>query len=99
MSTKTTVLANKKIAVEPFSSAPSGPQIVGGFAVVASKNSLVPLKVVFDSWSSVDKLSRGSKVYTTSDTADQPFAKVVYEMNGEKFILVPEERIILYEQE
>lgn len=96
MDNKVAVLLSKRVATEPFPAGPQGPQIVGGFAVAASKNALVPLKVAFDSWTTSDKVIEGTTVYVTSDAADQPFAKVVYELDGKKFILLPEERVVLY---
>lgn len=93
------VLHHKKsVAVEPFPPVSATPQVSSGFALAsADKSTLVPLKVVFRSELEFDTLKAGATVYTLSSESSHAFAKEVYDLNGKKFILLPADRVVLYE--
>lgn len=93
-----TIGSRKVVAVEPFPDAPSAPQVSGGFALAsADKSTLVPLRVACVSSTEYDYIEKGSTVYTLASEASNAFAKEIYQLGSEKFILLPIDRIVLYE--
>jgi len=77
-----------KIAVEPFNDTAVKTTAMGGGTVkvgmIVQKNELARLKVIFPSF----ELS-GSYVHVPSEYYTQPYAKKIYEMDGQKFIIIP----------
>jgi hypothetical protein len=76
---------NGKVALEPFASTEIQTKNYGGFAVVAQKVQLIPLKVVFGN----DEIQEGQTVYVHGDATKHPFANQIHELDGKKYILVP----------
>jgi hypothetical protein len=88
--------SRKSVAVEPFAPISSTPQVTGGFALAsADKSTLVPLKVAFDS--EYECLEEKGTVYVLASEASHAFAKEVYQLGSKKFILLPVDRVVLYE--
>jgi hypothetical protein len=85
---------NKKIACEPFPSTVVEKEIKNGMVIAKQKNTLQKLKVVFDSGS----LLVGSFIWVKSEMFQAFWAKEIYEINEIKFILVPEEQVVLVEK-
>lgn len=84
---------NKKIACEPPDNKGAVTEVNKGFASVQHRSSLMALKVVFGS----AEYPTGSTVYLPAG-ARPPWAQQVHELNGTKFVLVPEEQIILMDR-
>jgi hypothetical protein len=81
---------NKKIACVPPENVGVETEVKSGFAAAKHRSSLMALKVVFGN----DEYPAGSTVYLPAG-AKQPWVTQVHELNGEKFVLVPEDQIIL----
>jgi hypothetical protein len=84
--------AKGKVAVEPFPdmSVKTTAQGAGSVKVarIETKVALVPLKVV---WHSEDgRFFPTNTVYVKGSHFTQPWAKEVHEIDGEKFILIPD---------
>lgn len=86
---------NKKVAVEPFPATETKVTVKGGVMVPINQASLTPLKVVFDS----DTYKTGFVVFVkTKLSTGSIYAKEVFEAFGERFILIPEEEVILVDR-
>lgn len=83
---------NGLVAVEPFPSQSVEKAYVGRLALASQKLALQALKVVLPYNS---KYEVGSTVYVKGDLYVQAWAKEVHEIDGHKFILLPEQYIQL----
>lgn len=90
------LVPNKRVACEPFSSLAMEQQ-GKTFVHVKEKTSLFPLKVLFEtSWThGQTPYHQDDIVWVRGDTKVLQWAKDVFEVQGKKFILVPEEYIQL----
>lgn len=88
------LLQKNHVALEPFPEKPSGPSVIAGFALAKGKSALVKAKVACECWTDVATLLAGDEVWVTSDASENKYP--VYELDGKKFIVVPQEQIILY---
>lgn len=82
---------NDKIATKPFETQSIEGKINSGFAVVHQKHSLTPLTVVYGN----NRIQPGSTIWVRSDACKLPWANDVFEIDGNKIILVPEEFVML----
>jgi hypothetical protein len=86
---------NKRVAVEPFPPAPKA-EIRGGVLAPMSQTSLTGLRVVFGSAS----FGEGWLLYVrTKLQGTTTYAKEVLEVDGRKFILIPEEDVVLVDNQ
>lgn len=79
---------NGKVACTPLESLSLETQ-GSGFKTVKQKTALVKLKVVFGSL----KFGSGLYVYLRGDVITMPWVKEVFDVEGQKVILVPEDCI------
>jgi hypothetical protein len=87
---------NKRVALEPFPDTAAAPKIVNGVLQV-KMNGLTGLKVVFGN----ENFPEGSICYIRSDrnrTSTWGKAEASFDVDGKKFILVPEDEIILVDR-
>lgn len=87
---------NSRVACEPL---PQGYTTVrtemhGRISLLKNKG-LVPLQVIFSS----DKYAPGDVVYVRGDVTHHPWSKEVYEVDDVKFVLVPEEFVVMVDKE
>lgn len=91
--------ANDKIAVAPFpdQSIQTGAEGAGQVkvGVVKSKNTLAALRVVFPN----TKLTGAATVWVAAENFQQPWARKIHELYGEKFIMMPISYVELVEYE
>lgn len=86
-----------RVAVEPFP-ATSKTEVRGGVLQPMNQSSLISLFVVFDGNAKDGPLSPGDKVHVRSKLAHTTtYAKDVFEIEGKKFILIPEEEVLVVE--
>ena len=76
---------NNELALTPFESTDVKAKNFGGFAVMAQRVQLSPLKVVYGN----GEIKEGQTVYVMGDACKHPFASQIFEVNGKQFILVP----------
>jgi hypothetical protein len=88
------LLQKDHVALEPFPDKPAGPSVIAGFALAKGKTSLVKVKVACQCWTDVATLYAGDEVWVTSDVAENKYP--IYELDGQRFIVVPQEHIVLY---
>jgi len=82
---------NKRVAVEPFPPAPKA-EVKGGVIAPMNQASLTGLRVVFGS----PNLPVGNLVYVRSKLqATTTYAKEIFEVEGQRFILIPEDDVLL----
>lgn len=86
---------NKKIACVPPEQKGAELKVAHGMAVIQHRSSLMALRVVFGNEGGI---SPGFTIYLPEQLKQQPWASQVYEINGQKFILVPEEQIVLVDE-
>lgn len=95
-----------KIAVEPFAdtSVKTETHGTGEFKIVKianTKTQLVKLKVVFSAkialGTSVQFIPAGSFVWVRADQYSAPWGKEVFTLNENKFILLPSDRVEVFE--
>ena len=88
------ICPNKRVACEPFQSLALEKE-GKSFVTVKEKTTLFPMKVVMSTVSETgsEKYHVGDTVWVRGDTKVLQWAKDVFEINGQKFILVPEEII------
>lgn len=85
------VVPNKRVAVEPFPDVPKA-QVKGGVMVPMNGSSTTGLKVVFASGPYLE----GQVVYVRSKLKDgSTYGKDVMEVGGKRFILLPEEEVLV----
>jgi hypothetical protein len=85
-----TFVPNNRVACSPFESLAietSG----SAFKTVKQKNSLLRLSVVAGN----ERYLAGTYVYVRGDVITMPWTKEIFELDGTKFIIVPEEAIQL----
>ncbi len=83
---------NKQLAVEPFTTTATTSRVVNGIAVIDSKITITGLKVVFGS----ERFPTGSTVYLRTDVINKHvWSKEIYTLEDKRFILVPEDAVIL----
>lgn len=82
------------VALEPFPEKPTNPSIIAGFALTKGKTALVKAKVACYCWIDSASLQAGDDVWVTSDVTENRYP--TYELDGKKFIVVPQEHVILY---
>lgn len=86
---------NKKVAVEPFPVVEKKAEVRGGVLAPMNQSALTGLKVVFGSPAFVE----GTTVYVrTKLQTGSTYAREIFEVEGRKFILVPEEEIVLLDR-
>ena len=88
------VSVNGRVACQPFENVGVGKQVYGQGTFVTGKykNNLLETSVVFGS----DKFAVGTVVFVDSARlAAHEWTRAVYEVGGQKFILVPENEILL----
>lgn len=88
---------NKRLAVQPFPSTERKNEAKGGVIKPLNQAELTPLRVVFGS----DFAPAGAIVYVRSDLPlTTAYAKpgVAYEVDGQKFILIPETDVALIDR-
>lgn len=85
---------NRFVITEPFETTSVQIEKRKGFAIAEQKVSITALTVL--SKCRTDKLSLdpGDKVWVPGDACSYDFAKKVLEMDGVKFVIVPEDRIV-----
>lgn len=85
------VVPNKKVAVEPFPHVEKRAEVRNGVIAPMSQSALTPLKVVFASL-----YQEGSVVYVRTKLATgSTYAREIFEVEGRKFILIPEEEVVI----
>lgn len=91
------VTINKQVAVEPFKTRANQVKVQSGFAESATRDGLLPLKVVFSSMDTTIPYSidEGKTVWVRAELSIQALAKRVYEIDGKSFILIPLEQVVL----
>ena len=92
--TRYTMDCNRKIACEPFPINVVEKENRHGMVLARQKGTVTPLKVLFR-YQNVYALST---VYVKSEHAMSLWAKEVYDVEGIKYILVPEEAVLLVEE-
>jgi len=85
---------NNKIACTPFEVKSAKTKVVNGFGTVENRDGLAALKVVFNSLITAGPLEPGDTVYVRAD-GFLTYGKDEFEVDGKKFILVPEDKVIL----
>lgn len=86
---------NKRVAVEPFPTTERKAEVRGGVLQPMNQSALTGLKVVFPTTA----LGEGFLVYVRTRLAtSSTYAKEVFEVEGRKFILIPEEEIVLVDR-
>lgn len=89
---------NRLLACTPFETRDAKVQVRGGLPVIAQKQELTALKVVFDSDDEKYHFPKGITVYVRGEACKHQYAREVYEQGEEKFILVPFEHVVGWEQ-
>ena len=89
---------NKQVATEPFKTRSNEVKVVKGFAESATRDSLIPLKVVFDHRDSFPCIVAGSTIYVRSEMSLQSIAKKVYKVDGVEFVLIPLDQIVMIDE-
>ena len=92
---------NKQVATEPFKTRSNEVKVVKGFAESSTRDSLIPLKVVFDASEDKDMfpcIVAGSTIYVRSEMSLQSTAKKVYKVNDIEFVLIPLDLIVMVEE-
>ena len=84
---------NKVVACTPFNKQHMETVVKGGFAMVDKKVQLQELKVV--KHSAELNLVPGDGVWVRGDAIVQPWAKEVFTVEGDEFILVPANFILI----
>jgi hypothetical protein len=87
------VTGNKMVACSPFPKQSVEKTIKGGIALIDRKVNLQQLTVVLRNGDG--SLIPGLKVWVRGDASVQPWAKEVFSLDGEEFILVPESAIFI----
>lgn len=88
--TTTTYAPNRRLACTPFETLALETQ-GKTFKSVREKNDLFRLSVVFGN----ERYRPGDVVYVRGDIKSLPFTREVFEIGGDKFILIPEDHIQL----
>lgn len=83
---------NGYLAVEPFPNKGLETKTSNGFSTIKQKNTLVELKIIFGS----EKFTYGS-VFVPGSISVTQYAREVYHVNGQDFILIPETEVRLHE--
>lgn len=83
---------NGYLAVEPFPNKGLETKTSNGFSTIKQKNTLVELKIIFGS----EKFAYGS-VFVPGSISVIQYAREVYHVNGQDFILIPEAEVRLHE--
>lgn len=88
-------IPNKQVAVEPFPPAAKA-EVKGGVVVPMNRSNLTGLRVVFDSGA----YQVGWQVFVRSSLSySTTYGKEVFEVEGQKFILIPEDQVILLDSQ
>jgi len=77
----------QSVALEPFPAMSVEKNQKSGFTTIRQKTELTALKVVYDSEDR--RFRRGDIAYVMADQYSHPWAKAVYEVGAEKFVLAP----------
>lgn len=86
---------NKRIALEPFPDDVQPKRVVNGVLMVMARQDTVGLRVVFGN----ENFLQGHICYVRSDRkSTSTWGKEIREVDGFKFILVPEDEVILVDQ-
>lgn len=93
MSMKT---VNRLVACSPFPTRDTKVQVRGGVAVIAQKQELTPLKVVFPC-DYEDGFNAGVTVFVRGEACKHQYAGQVLVKDGVEFILVPFEQVVAWE--
>lgn len=88
------LIQKNHVAIEPFPEKPTGPSVIAGFALAKGKTGLVKTKVACNCWTEIATLEAGDEVWVISDVAEAKYP--TYELDGQRFIVVPQEHIVLY---
>lgn len=91
------VAVNGKVACEPFPLMSVEKEQRGGMVVPKQKGTLTKLAVKYTSgkFGQVAYVPRGASVWVRSEQFTLQWAKDVFEWEGVKFILVPEDQIVM----
>lgn len=92
---------NNKVALSPFPTQSVEKENKGGFVVVKQKVSLTPLRIVFGNENVEGTMvyaPTGAVAYVRGDSVTLPWAKEVFEIEGQKFILAPLDAVQLVER-
>lgn len=84
---------NHRVACEPIATMSVEKEQKGGMMVPKQKGSLTKLRVLFEGFN-LD-YPKGSVIWIRADQFIQQWAKDVLELDGVKFILVPEDQIVM----
>lgn len=85
---------NKRVALEPFPTS-TGTEVVNGVLRPKNQAALIGLKVVFGN----DQFHEGAICYVRADkNRTTLWGKEVLEVDGKKFLLVPEEEVVLMDR-
>lgn len=94
-------VANGKVAVEPFKEMAIEKEQRGGLVMAKQKGTLTKLRVVFNSGKEFVPESyyfpKGSSVWVRADGYALPWAKEILELDGEKFILIPVDQVLMFQ--
>ena len=90
-------VVNAKIACTPFPALSVEKENRGGLIVPKQRNALTQLEVVFPSG---DKIfcPQGTFVWVRAEQFVLGWAKEIFDLEGVKFILVPEDQILMVKQ-
>ena len=82
---------NGLVAAEPFKNMGANVSVNKGFALMATKDELISMRVVFET-SAENKLVLfpGDYIYVTADAMKHEWAAKVFKLAGAEFVLVPE---------
>lgn len=82
------------IAVEPFKSNSLERHLDRGVTIIDQRQTLTGLQVIFGN----EKFHAGDVVFFEGNQCVQPWARRIYELGAEKFILAPVGNIIIVER-
>ena len=87
---------NGKVACSEFPSLSVETEIKGGMLVPKQRGSMTQLTVVFDSGKQYGGpwFPKGTKIWVRADCFKLAWARDVLDLNGQKFVLVPEDQIL-----
>ena len=91
------LVLNGKVACEPFVTNSVEKEIRNGIAIPKQRGTVTQLRVVMTSPGKETVFAVGDRIYLRAEQFHLNWAKEVFEVNGVKFILVPESEVLLRE--
>jgi hypothetical protein len=87
---------NNKIATKEFPSRDIKTEVTSGVGMIVQRNTLAKLEVVYGNGKEIDP---GDFVFLAADSAQlQSWAKVVFDIEGQKVIVIPVDAVQLIEK-